>query len=944
MAFPRADRQYALITDAGTGTADTAGGLGAILTQKDEFDNYYAISYASRQLKDHKKNYSPFLLESAAAVWGMDVFNEYLKGKKFILFTNHKPLEKMGHLHTQTMNHLQAALLEHDFVIQYKKGPVMPADYLSRLPSANPDTIAEITECFDLFQPDLIELQREDVRLQRMNHLRVHGQWAPDVPKSEAKYLQNLAIKLFQDAHNVVWIRLDDYKYPRTALYLPEKYRKMALCEAHNHQFGGHNAALKTYIRILSSYYWPKLWTDILNHNKTCLRCQRRKKSTDKPPPLQPLPNPNHPNVRIHADLFGPMLAAGRQHKYILCITDAFTKYALVTAIENKEAETVAKAIFNEWFCKFGIPAQIHTDGGKEFVNKLSNELFTLLNVRHTKTTPAHPQCNAQVEVFNKTVKKYLASFVDDTTLDWENFLPALMLSYNTSYHSTIATTPFELLFGEKPSLPSFPNPEIQRLHYGESTSAERYQLLQKIRFIAKNIADEQSDKMKDKFDKSAFPHDFKINDLVWFEEFMPLGKNPKLTPKWQGPAKITEVNDTNVRVLLPNGKTKIYNIMRLKKFFAPAADSSSDKDANHSDLNFKSEPKITGPVTRAMKKLLQQKEATEMAINVLCDLSKKHCSMCEWEQEFSDNPLLFDPVFARRYIAERKSWLINKQSMCARCKLQFGEHLIEQNAQNAANLISAANDSLQNLITTQFFDEATSKDLLKIHQLISDARNASDSLINAQKDSENLINAHQKNQSDEIFLINESLREPLLNVANKLLGRQCLNFDQLTPSEQELWNRFEKSDIYEFLTGDKNTVPEFCHNWLTFSAKPKVTIDTSKIAEKLVPIPQHQVQQAIQRALSEPSPTTHNLRARKGKIDYRALHLGQEIKKDIQQAAQGIKDRCKTMRKSVRKSAKVAVTKLAPGAFSPQQPSPATAPSSPRHLSSSSWNFWPSK
>ncbi len=43
-------------------------------------------------------------------------------------------------------------------------------------------------------------------------------------------------------------------------------------------------------------------------------------------------------------------------------------------------------------------------------------------------------------QVFNKTVKNYLASFVDDTTLDWENFLPALMLSYNTSYHSTIAT------------------------------------------------------------------------------------------------------------------------------------------------------------------------------------------------------------------------------------------------------------------------------------------------------------------------------------------------------------------------------------------------------------------------------------------------------------------------------------------------------------------------
>jgi hypothetical protein len=85
---------------------------------------------------------------------------------------------------------------------------------------------------------------------------------------------------------------------------------------------------------------------------------------------------------------------------------------------------------------------------------------------------------------------------------------------------------------------------------------------------LAKNIASDNGAKIKDNFDKSAFPHDFNINDLVWFEDFAPLGKNPKLTPKWQGAAKITEINDTNARLQLPNGKTKIYNVMRLKKFF----------------------------------------------------------------------------------------------------------------------------------------------------------------------------------------------------------------------------------------------------------------------------------------------------------------------------------------------------------------------------------------
>lgn len=85
--------------------------------------------------KDHEKNYSPFLLEAAAAVWGMDIFNKYFRGKQFILFTDHKPLEKLGHLHTKMLNRLQAALLEHDFVVQYKKDMTMPADYLSTFPS-----------------------------------------------------------------------------------------------------------------------------------------------------------------------------------------------------------------------------------------------------------------------------------------------------------------------------------------------------------------------------------------------------------------------------------------------------------------------------------------------------------------------------------------------------------------------------------------------------------------------------------------------------------------------------------------------------------------------------------------------------------------------------------------------------------------------------------------
>ncbi len=252
MAFPKSNRQYALITDAATGTADTPGGLGAILTQVDQEGNFHAISFASRQL-DHEVNYSPFLLEAAAAVWGMDFFNEYLKGKRFILYTDRKPLEKLGHLHSKMLNRLQTALLEHDFVIQYKKGSNMPAEYLSRLPGAK-ENIASIS-AFDPFQADLYELQMTDETLQAIQTFRDTKQWPQTIPRQDQAYYTAMIDKLFQDKNKVVWVRLNDFSYPRTALYLPTRYRKEAMCEAHDSILGGHNAAHKTYLKISTSYF-----------------------------------------------------------------------------------------------------------------------------------------------------------------------------------------------------------------------------------------------------------------------------------------------------------------------------------------------------------------------------------------------------------------------------------------------------------------------------------------------------------------------------------------------------------------------------------------------------------------------------------------------------------------------------------------------------------------
>jgi hypothetical protein len=70
--YPRNYRPYSLIVDASLGDDKKPGGLGAILMQIDKTGQHCVIAYASRKLQKHECNYTPFLLEMQAAIWGMD--------------------------------------------------------------------------------------------------------------------------------------------------------------------------------------------------------------------------------------------------------------------------------------------------------------------------------------------------------------------------------------------------------------------------------------------------------------------------------------------------------------------------------------------------------------------------------------------------------------------------------------------------------------------------------------------------------------------------------------------------------------------------------------------------------------------------------------------------------------------------------------------------------
>jgi len=72
---PHPNKPFSLIVDAETGGTDTKGSFGAILFQPDDNSNLQVVAYANRSLKDHEKNYAPFLAEMNVAAWGIDHFD-----------------------------------------------------------------------------------------------------------------------------------------------------------------------------------------------------------------------------------------------------------------------------------------------------------------------------------------------------------------------------------------------------------------------------------------------------------------------------------------------------------------------------------------------------------------------------------------------------------------------------------------------------------------------------------------------------------------------------------------------------------------------------------------------------------------------------------------------------------------------------------------------------
>ena len=259
---------------------------------------------------------------------------------------------------------------------------------------------------------------------------------------------------------------------------------------------------------------------------------------------------------RVAMDIFGPLPTTKRGNKYILVVSDYFTRWVEAYSLPNSEAPTVARTLVSEWICRYGAPDAIHTDQGKNFESRLFSELCTLLGIHKTRTTPYHPQSDGLIERFNRTLRMMLTIHMEQCPEDtWDDHLPMLMLAYRSSVQESTRFTPFQLMFGREVQLPvdlvfgggpapgESPGEYVKRLRQSFEASysvvRERMHLVQK--------------QQKQLYDRKAAGGRYAVGDLVWLHSpAVPRGKAPKFHRPWRGPFQIVKVlSDVTFRIQL---------------------------------------------------------------------------------------------------------------------------------------------------------------------------------------------------------------------------------------------------------------------------------------------------------------------------------------------------------------------------------------------------------
>ncbi|CDF38512.1 unnamed protein product [Chondrus crispus] len=418
LVLPKENLPYSVETDA----SDYQ--IGAALFQTHPGAQRKPIEFFSRTLAAAERNYSVSEKECLAVIWAVQTLRPYLYGEHFIVHTDHASLRWLMNV-TDPSGRLirwRLRLSKFDFEIKYKKGKAnSQADALSRLRTAG-ETVDEIDDEIPCFIAEPAEGTVEDEESENVQH------GDRGTRRNSMPYCGGVCT-----SGNTTIV-----KGPRPRV---KPLRKIG-------RPPGRQETLQDNQKI---FYWPTMALDCYAVAKNCAACARERVKLRRNTNEMKLFTPKAPLEFVAIDILGELITTKRGNRYILVISDRYSKLVRTVPLKKISVAHIAQAFVHHWVFLYGPPVKLLSDNGTQFTARFFQNVCRILGIRNVFTNTYHPQANGQVEGFNRTLTSALRKYVGEHPKDWDLFSDAVTLSYNTQVHRTTNITPFELVLARAP-------------------------------------------------------------------------------------------------------------------------------------------------------------------------------------------------------------------------------------------------------------------------------------------------------------------------------------------------------------------------------------------------------------------------------------------------------------------------------------------------------------